>query len=154
MLPSVALWITDINRYRARDGKLGPEIQSKMLELKTTSSSAVTSARNLCSNYEYFAKKVVDKLRLLGQSNRGGALLPDGDLEVMWNTVEELDRSSKMSVASLLQCTYDLKLVSSEAEERYGKMNVAKRVRNWLANYGHTTRIGTAAGTHAQDSSA
>lgn len=146
-------WFTDVICNRARDGKLGPEIENKMQELKSASSSTVTSARNLCSNYETLAKKVIEKLRRLAQSNRGAALIPDDDLDSMWNTVEILDQSSKASVASLLQCTYDLRLVSSEAEERYGKMNVAKRVRNWLTNHGHATRTGAAVGAGAQDSS-
>jgi len=119
-----------------RKGHLGPQIKTTMDVLKATSSATVASARSLYQIYGILADMVIGKLRVLaGQSNRGGALLPDQDFDEHWKNIEDLTEATKKSTASLLQCTHDLKLLSGDAEKIYVRVNVGGRVGNWLASH-------------------
>ncbi|KLO13993.1 hypothetical protein SCHPADRAFT_939878 [Schizopora paradoxa] len=135
------------------DAKLGLQLQRKMTEMKTASSLAVSSARDLCNSYETFASKVIKELQSRSQSGFCRALLPNAELDGMWSRNAELSESTKTSVASVFRCTYELKSLSDEADERFGKQTMAKRFSNWFANHGHLWKKGDSAGTSTQGSS-
>jgi len=120
---------------------MGLRIQSTMKELKAASSKAVEIAREVCTSYDAFAKMVIDKLHVLSQSDGGGALFETKDLDEIWKNMEELTMSVRESVATLRQSIGDLKLLSSEVEEKYGRQNLRGRVRSWLARHGLIDRI-------------